>query len=335
MNRVFFVTKRADEIGGVQKIVKLAASTLQPEIHAAVVSFDEDKASARDRLIGVLTDLFRILGLHCSNRNAVFIYTVTGFQVLIFGLISWMFRKRFFFWEHGDPEFFEQHMSSRVLRKWLYPLSNGVIVLHADFAERLPASSVRKYIIPNPVPEFQAAGCENLPSRIEKVIWLGRVSAEKQPELALAGLRLSALENSDLHHYFICPSALSPLPDMALPENLKIIDGNAFDFTKWFSPTALFLFTSTKEAMPGVIFEAMAMGAGVISTPCTPWINDILQVADLCLIPINACPADVSEAISDFISASQKRNCNFEKRRDFLEKYDRRAIATKWRQLLE
>ena len=294
--KVLVVSKQLSKIGGVQTVVKQLERLLKRhEIDIETFSFAEHSTELYGKKN--FADFYKIIKFHIMGVD-VFIYTITGYQVIIYSVISLIFRRKIIYWEHGNPVFLNKIKSYKILKSYFYTYSKAIVVTHPEFKThpRLP------YIyIPNQYLSTKKIFINENNSSIKKVIWVGRISDEKQPNLAFAAMIKSAEVNRKIEFYFVH----SPFKGNTanIPVNFRLIDGSNYDPEKILDANTLLLLTSTAEAMPGVVFEALANGATIFSSSCSPWIGDVGKITGNkpfnSMIDASVLSAKINEAIEN------------------------------------
>lgn len=268
--KVLLVSKQLTKIGGVQAVVKQLEFLLSNhKIDIETFSFSEQSIKIYKN--NFLTDFFKLLKFHIMGVDA-FIYTITGYQIIIYSIISLIFRRKIIYWEHGNPVFLNKTKSYKILKKYFYAYSKAIVIIHPEFNTH---PHLPYMYIPNPYLSMKNFLKEDI-IPINKVIWVGRISEEKQPDLAFAAMVKSAEVNKKIEFYFVhspfnCNTANIPL-------NFNLIDGSKYYPDTILDANTLLLLTSTAEAMPGVVFEALANGSTILSSSCTPWISDVSKI---------------------------------------------------------
>lgn len=326
--RVLFVSKQLSKIGGIQIVLKNVASLLKQEgLEVSTLSFSEFD-SGRSRVKALYLDVLKILRLHLTSVETI-IYTITGYQVIIFSIISLLFKKKIIYWEHGNPSFLNGSKSYFILKRFFYKLSCAIVVTHPNFKSNnllLPF-----LYIPNPYSfgNICSNGLNTHP--IKKVIWVGRLSEEKQPSLALSAMLKSADSNHEIKYYFVCS------PNEALkgkaPTNFFLIDGANYNPKNFLDKNTLLLLTSTAEAMPGVIFEALSNESTILSSECTPWIDDVNEITGNISFKPSIDVNNLSILIDDAIKKGN--NVSIFRLEDLFSQINPAKVVSEWSALLK
>jgi glycosyltransferase involved in cell wall biosynthesis len=295
--KCYIVSKRINSVGGIQNIVKTISAMPWERMSVDTFSFSNRSAGFSQRLIDLYSDFKQLLERHREPDCRAFIYTITGFEVIVFSLLTLFLKKDLLFWEHGDPRFLNRSRSYRILFKYLYPKAKRVIVLHEKFKQ---GDGIRYAVIPNPAPPLRAS-LVHAERGTRRVIWVGRVSEEKQPKKAYEAMLNAAKRMPDVAFFYIhTPHADQGRED--LPANFSLIDGKSYDFRKWLNSDCIVLLTSSMEAMPGVLFEAIASGCRVITTSCSPWISDLATDLELNVVSPDISAVELSELLVEQLS---------------------------------
>ncbi len=320
-NKLIIVSKQLSKIGGVQNVVKQLSSYLnEQQFSTSTFSFAEKDPDSTN--ITMISDFYQILKHHIKGFNSV-IYTITGYQIIIFSIISLIFNKKIIYWEHGNPLFLNNSISYKILKKIFYRFSSAIVVTHPKFIN----SHLLPFIfIPNPYQVFSNINSKKINPLINKVVWVGRISEEKQPKLAFSSMIKSAENNPSVVFYYV----YTPFDkfDMDLPDNFILINGCDYEPSKFLDSNTILLLTSTAEAMPGVVFEALSYGATVMTTSCTPWVHDIKNITCSVDFNPNISTSDLTEKIN--LAIQNGNNINQEELIKLFERISPKRVLEEW-----
>ena len=241
------------------------------------------------RLINLLRFVWVLLRLSCTSRWTVLI-TVTGFDALAAAVLCRLFGVPYVMWEHGRPDFFSRQRSWRALAPFAYRHAHSVVVLDDAFAcDRFPPANYR--VIPN----FLRAQTFDITKPVftspahatGSVFWIGRISPEKRPELGWALLESLAQQEASTDTVFVSDRRLFD-PEKQPHSAVRWVDGAGLDVQSMLKPLDVVLLTSTTEAMPVVLFEALCAGCFVVASACSPWVSRMDAAGVGLAVPINA-----------------------------------------------
>lgn len=158
-----------------------------------------------------------------------------------------------------------EKLPNRYLLPHAYRIADRIVTLSRVYSEYW-GNFCPAYYIPNPLEALCPAG-DLAPLNGQNILWVGRLSAEKQPYDAL---RIFALVKSAVPHATLTvvgagetPEALSDLKEFARQENLAdsvFFEGFHKDVTPYYAHADVLLFTSQYEGFPMVLLEAKSYG---------------------------------------------------------------------------
>jgi glycosyltransferase involved in cell wall biosynthesis len=311
-------------IGGIQAVNRsLREAFAAHGFPSQVFSFRDQQAhGVLGRLRTLVTDLRRFLSL-LREGPSVYVFNVSGAEVLLYSLLCKLYRKDFYYWLHGNPLFLQGSLSGRLTKRVFFRLARAVVVLHSRFAETLNGSG-RLVAIPNVVPQF--AKDYSAGAGLRRVVWVGRNSPEKDPHTALASMSQLARRFPHVDFVIISPEAQVRGQEQ---ENLRFVDGRTFEPQAFFDGSSLHLLTSTMEAMPGVLFESTSCGSFFIATRCSPWVEDIETLGHGLGVPVGIGPAELAEELARILSNNHLR-FDGSRVREYLAAYDGGRVIAKW-----
>jgi glycosyltransferase involved in cell wall biosynthesis len=280
-------------IGGVQEAVRRLLGALDAQgKENRVFSLWQQGRGVSARLINLLRFSWVLLRLSRTSRWTVVI-TVTGFDALAAAALCRFLNIPYVMWEHGRPDFFGRQRSWRALAPFVYRHAHAVVVLDDAFAhDRFPPANYQ--VIPNFL-RAQTFDITKLarPShahRSGKVFWIGRLAPEKRPELGWSLLESLAQQEVSTDMLFV--SDRRPFDFLERPHSaVRWVDGAGLDVQSMLKPSDVVLLTSTTEAMPMVLFEALCAGCFVVAADCTPWVSRMHAAGVGVAVPINAEPS--------------------------------------------
>ncbi len=182
---------------------------------------------------------------------------------------------------------------SFMLVRWLYPLADGICTVSqassddlASFA-RLNATRVQTIYNPFDLQRIARRASEPLThpwlgaDEPALVLAAGRLTAEKDYSALIRAFaelqrmrpaRLVILGEGELR-----PALEKLMAELGLSSNSVYLPGFVANPMAWMARCSLFVLSSRWEGLPGVLIEAMACGAPVISTNCPSGPNEILE----------------------------------------------------------
>jgi glycosyltransferase involved in cell wall biosynthesis len=329
-SKITLVGKQMRAVGGIQAVNLSLQQALAKDGRACEIF------SFRDRnglgLLGPLRVLFSDMKrfyLLAREPGRSFILNVTGLEVLLFSLVCLAMRRKFYYWLHGNPRAFERNFSWRILKRVFLRFADAVIVLHAVFISQLRSTGARAVCIPNVVPQL-GQDVAKVSIKFSKVIWVGRVSPEKNPDLAYQTMIELASLFPAIDFVFISPGQAEPYFRAAVrPSNFRFVDGSDFVPSLHFNESSLHLVTSAMEAMPGVLFESASCGARFVSTRCSPWVDDLVSLGHGVSVPASATTADVVAQVGKILQDDSLVFCT-ESVDKFLKRYNPQRVAGMW-----
>jgi glycosyltransferase involved in cell wall biosynthesis len=332
---ILLVGKQMDVIGGIQAVNRsLQRGLLANGINCDIFSFRESSEKKRHgRILGLLFDLSRFWRL-AQERERTFVFNVSGMEIILFSIICLMWRRPFFYWLHGSPQVFQQNSSAKFLIRYLFRRARAVVVLHASFLDYFKNSFARIVVIPNVVDQLRL-DVKSEDAKLSKVIWVGRYSDEKNPELALNAMYELARRFPAVQFLFISPgSANHESIQKSVPSNFRFVDGANFAPNRFFDGASLHLLTSKLEAMPGVLFESTSCHARFVSTRCSPWVDNLVALGHGISVSTDIGASELVEKVSEIL-AGELLDFHTERIGAFLAGYNEKSVVAMWQEILE
>jgi len=195
----------------------------------------------------------------------------------------------------------------RRLMRWLYPRAAAVVAVSGGVADELrtlvnlPLARVRAIANPIDLPALRAAASEPLlhpwlqPGQPPLLLAAGRLVEQKDFQGLLQALAL--VRQQHLARLVILGEG--PLRErlQAQSRELGLADavhwpGFVTNPMAWMARAAVFVLSSRWEGLPGVLMQAMACGAPVVSTDCPHGPREILEDGRWgLLVPVGDAPA--------------------------------------------
>lgn len=222
--------------------------------------------------------------------------------------------------EFGNRPSFSERVVLTLMRR-LYPRADGAIAVAngvaADLVQVIGLDAARVHTIYNPV---VTDGLEELASRDTPHPWLepgeppvvlgvGRLTAQKDFATLIRAFRLVRDER-------VCRLVIlgegeerNDLQDLIAELGLTdcvLLPGFQANPFAWMSRAAVFVLSSKWEGLPGVLIQAMACGAPVVSTDCHSGPREILEGGKWGrLVPVADSPK-MAAAILEALTASER-----------------------------
>ena len=252
--------------------------------------------------------------------------------------------------ERVHPPFASVSNVRRQLQKYAYPRAECTVVLAEQSADYLREefNLTRLAVIPNgvalPLPRSQPTKepDEVLAPHQRLVLFVGRMTAQKQPLLALQAFASAIQATEDAWHLVMIGdgdmsaevdaqiAAQSPLPNNSAISHLTRV-GNVQD---WYERAAIFLSTSAYEGSPNALMEAMACGAAVIALDCPTGPRDLIEhEKNGCLLPL-AAQAEVGASLERLMVNEALRASFATQAREVTQTFSDERFLQSWRQVL-
>lgn len=324
-------------IGGVQEAVRRLLRALDEQGQEnRVFSLWQQGRGVFARLMNLLRFAWVLLRLSPVSRWTV-LMTVTGFDALVAAGLCRFLGMPYVMWEHGRPDFFSRQRSWRALAPFVYRHAQAVIVLDDAFArDRFPPANYR--VIPN----FLRAQTFDITKpaftspvhATGSVFWIGRISPEKRPHLGWALLESLAQLEASTGTVFVSDRRLFD-PEKQPHSAVRWVDGAGLDVQSMLKPSDVVLLTSTTEAMPMVLFEALCAGCFVVASDCSPWVSRIHAAGVGLAVPINAETSVWVHALQAALHESPaERRARAGRIQTFLMAFSSNSIFSMWMNVL-
>jgi glycosyltransferase involved in cell wall biosynthesis len=333
---VALVGKEMNVIGGLQTVNRsIMNAFLQQGTNCTIFSFrDTPVAGTWLRFFTLLSDLWRF-NKFTRERNRKFVFNVTGVEVLLFSVVCILKRRTFYYWLHGDPRVFFENKSSVLLARFFFKYARANIVLHKSFIGSFVRTGGRMISIPNIVPQLLDKSVDPPKDAIRRVVWVGRISPEKNPILAYEAMAELAEQFPEVEFIFISPgNTAKSLQPRSIAPNFRFVDGNGFTPSQYFDSSTVHLFTSHLEAMPGVLFESTSCHAYFVATRCSPWVEDLAALGHGLSVPVDI---SVPQLVAKMVILLRNNSLGFCTKQvgEFLSGYNEGRVIRMWNDLME
>lgn len=188
-------------------------------------------------------------------------------------------RKRIFLLDRSSPYLKEQNIAQTILRKVLYPRSNGIIVQTKRAAEIINIKKLNKniLILPNPLSEIKR-DWNPMPDS-KTIICVGRLEKQKNQKYLIN--IFNQLPNDGWVLQFIGDGSYKEelseyVRALNLSDQVQFL-GFRNDVQSLMSKSTIFAFPSLFEGFPNALLEAMAVGMPCISNNCPTGPAEIIQ----------------------------------------------------------
>ncbi|MFE1317509.1 glycosyltransferase [Kitasatospora phosalacinea] len=203
---------------------------------------------------------------------------------------------------------------------------------------RLPARRLRTLPNARPADRFPpaadraaktAARAElGLPADAPLIAWVGALSPEKRPDLALAAHALLP-ESAGVH---LALAGEGPLRPALAPGPRTHLLGPLADPAPLYRAADLLLLTSDSEGVPGVLIEAALSGLPAVATD-VGWVSDVVRPGEGGLLVPPGDPAALAAALRTLLAADRTPYAAAA-RSHALAHFDLAAVTTAWQHLL-
>lgn len=239
--------------------------------------------------------------------------------------------------ERNDPAREPKNLGRRLMRRLLYPLSDG-FVFQTEQAKDFFSKYIqdRSAVIPNPV--FLDA-VERPKARKKKIVNVGRLVQQKRQDNLIRAFKIV---NEMYPEYTLDIFGEGPEKENlnSLIKNLKLehavsLKGSVKNLHDQIKDASIFVLTSDFEGMPNVLMEAMALGIPCISTDCPVGGPRALisHMENGLLVPVSD-NEELVEAIELLIKNKQMQEKFSKESIKVLEDYSLEKISAKWRDFL-
>ncbi|MEV7216411.1 glycosyltransferase [Kitasatospora cineracea] len=201
---------------------------------------------------------------------------------------------------------------------------------------RLPARRLRTLPNARPADRFRPAAdpadraaartALGLPADAPLIAWIGALSPEKRPDLALAA---HALLPADVH---LALAGEGPLRAALAPGPRTHLLGPLADPAPLYRAADLLLLTSDSEGVPGVLIEAALAAVPAVATD-VGWVSDVVRPGEGGLLVPPGDPAALAAALRTLLAADRTRYAAAA-RAHALAHFDLAPVATAWQHLL-
>lgn len=153
------------------------------------------------------------------------------------------------------------------LKKLLYPKSKGFIAQTHQakaFNQKLFRNKLNIEVIPNALPEFVSLSNTKTHKRENKILYLGRFSREKDPEILIKAMAIIAPKFPDwtlemAGNGVLLNSMKQITKELSLENNIKFI-GKVKDVAVQYLSGSILVLPSKVEGFPNSLIEGMAFG---------------------------------------------------------------------------
>lgn len=245
------------------------------------------------KLLKYIIGLRRIIKEHKPNIIQSFI---TEYNILLLLATIGIHTKKFVS-DRANPKIFRGN-TIEILRKMLYPLSDGVIV-QTDLAMNVLSNKVRNIRIakiPNPViiPKYLKE------KQQRNIINVGRLVKEKA-QADLIKIFYQAELSKDWKLIILGDGPLRDeltklINDLSLNQKIEL-KGEVDNIESYLNSSSIFAFTSISEGFPNALLEAMTYGLAVISFSCDTGPSDLITNNENGILLINRDSHDFSRRL--------------------------------------
>lgn len=225
-----------------------------------------------------------------------------------------------------------------ILRSWTYPLANQVVVQTIGFVEFYSSSLWKKIaIIPNAIekPPIQELGDRgDIPS--PAIISIGKLKFQKGFDVLISSFALlkeklpawSLVIFGEGDERLFLQSLISKY---SLEKSVHLMGQTRAPYF-YLRHSNIFVLTSRYEGFPNVLCEAMACGLPVITTNCSPAIDEIVDHESNGFI-VGSEAEVISDNILLLVNNSELRERVGENAKRIVEKFELETISRKWENL--
>lgn len=187
-------------------------------------------------------------------------------------------KKKIYLFDRNNPYLKEQNFLQTILRKYLYPKANGVVVqtqIACDYIKQKKLST-EILVLPNPISDIKVDWI----SGTNKIITcVGRLEEQKNQKYLIK--LFSELPNNEWKLQFVGDGSLRNelekyVKFMKMEDKVNFL-GIQKDVKDILSKSTIFAFPSLWEGFPNALLEAMAIGVPCISNNCLTGPAEIIQ----------------------------------------------------------
>lgn len=226
------------------------------------------------------------------------------------------------------------------LARWAFRRFDSVSVPGTDHRERLVGHGVdpaRCSILTNAI-DVSHYRPPSTPVESEyDLVWVGRFAPEKDPLLfveALADLRARGVE---FEAAMLGDGDLGPAVETAIRQrrltDAVTLTGWVDDPRAYYHRADVFVLTSSRDALPLTLVEAMATGLPAVVPPVGS-VCDVAVDDENALVLPDRTPRTVARAMADLLSDSERRDRLGSNATDVRRAYSYRAAQEDWRRIL-
>ncbi|WP_029545271.1 glycosyltransferase [Selenomonas sp. AB3002] len=218
----------------------------------------------------------------------------------------------------------------------MYSLADGCVVLSEYDREFVGSFAPHTYCIPNPIP-FSTGTTPNSSYEQDLIIWVGRLSPEKQP---LEAVRMIYLLRKRGRQAKLCmigedsDLSLSKLRQeiklLGLEDSVELV-GFTMDVEQYYRRASIFLSTSLYEGFPLAMAEAFAHGLPVVAYEL-PWLSMAENNEGLLSVP-QGRPELLAAEIDKLLKFPRLAQELGAKGKSHLADLEKTDIAASWREV--
>jgi len=242
--------------------------------------------------------------------------------------------------EHGDPRVFRPSAPWRLLRRVTYPHAGAFVAPASGIADAFSwIPSVRRAVVPNPVPSGDFARSAGPTSTTKWVAGLGRLVPEKGFDLLIRAFAEVATGRTDWN---LVIWGDGPQRDVLahLSNQLGIADrvrlpGWTNSPVQSLASSDLFVLSSRSEGFGNAIVEAMHAGVAVVAVDCPTGPREILASGEAGrLVPERDIPG-LARAMARLMDDPSERSRLAERGRLAARRFLPDEVLPQWEGLLE
>ncbi len=244
-------------------------------------------------------------------------------------------------------------LSEPAAQRWwahrVYGMARRVVVnsqyMLPAFAREYPRVAPRAVSLPNPTDfdllerRASAEPIRRRPAGHRTLLWVGRLTAQKRPDLALA--TLAQLRKSVDARLWLCGegplegAVRRRVAELGLEDAVEVL-GFCDNPHALMREADLLLLTSDHEGLPNALIEAQGLGLAAVATRCPYGPAEIVEegVSGL-LVPVGDADALARAAGELLADDALRERMGREGRRRARERYGLEAVLPRWQDLLE